>query len=1560
MTENRVDADGADPRLCVIFSEDLAQGVDLRPYVALPDPAMAVESQGSDLCVTGLSRGAETTITLRAGLPAASGEVLGRDIPVAAYIRDRSPIVRFPGRAYVLPASGDQGLTMTTINAPTVDLTLYRMSDRNLVQAIREGLFGAQLQNWRLDQFGSTVGQQVWQGQADAALPQGGGDPAMNAEVATRLDLREQAGPLLPGVYALLARVPGADREIAPAATQWFMISDLGLTSFSGTDGLTVAVRGLSDAAARPGVQVTLVSRGNAVLGTAMTDDQGVARFDAGLTRGRDTAQPALVTATLTDGDRIADLSILSLTDPEFDLSDRGVEGNPPAPPVDVFMALDRGAYRAGEVAHATILTRDGQAAAIDGLPLTAAVVRPDGTEQARLMPAPAGDGGFTLDVPIPATAPRGAWRIDLRVEQDGPPLASARLLVEDFLPERIDFDLALPDAPLPPTGAVRAHIDARWLFGAPAADLPVEGELNLTPARTLPGWEGYQFGRHDDLRPQTAQMVAGRTDADGGFDAVIDLPPALATTARPWTAQLRLDVLEGAGRPVERRASALVLPAQAAIGIRPDFADGMVAEDTNADFAVIALGPDLTPLAGEYGWVLNRIETDYQWYVSGGSWRWEPVTRRIPAGSGNVTLAGGPAQLSVPIQWGQYELVLHGGDGVESSVLFDAGWGVATGAQDTPDRLRVTLDKPAYRAGETARVTFDAPAEGAALVSVMSNRLVALQAVPVVAGMNSLDLPVTDEWGAGVYVTVSAIRPVQAQAGHAPVRSLGLAPAAVDPADRALAATLTLPAEPDPRGEAAVTLAVVGAEPGQAVHATIWAVDQGILNLTGYAPPSATDHYFGQRRLGVGLRDLYGRLILASGAADGAIRSGGDAGTVQTQAPPPTEKLMAWFSGPLVLDADGRATVQVPLPDFNGEVRVMALAWTATAVGQADATMLVRDPVVMTVTAPPFLAPGDRAQAQLVLTHVSGPPGDVALTVERTEGSVALEPSGLPDAVPVGQGARVPLTLDLTAPETEGPAGLRLSATLPDGRVVTKDLAIPVLRADQPVTRAMRLTLAPGDSVTPDLSTLGGFAPGSGRVTLAAGAYAALDVPAALTLLADFPYGCTEQIASAALPRLYAAGLMPEGAPALPGDVPRDIAQTIAQVLTRQNPEGGFGLWEAAYGDPWLDAFTTDFLSRARAIGHAVPDANFRRALMNLQNQLNAASDPQYMTSDEGATVAYAAYVLARERAAVVSDLRYYADTGTDGFATPMAAAQMGAALAALGDQQRADRMFNRARNLLARRADPQGFRGDYGTLLRDQAATLALAAEAGTQVIDRPALATSIAAGIAARTEGGARLSTQEAGWTVLAAQALATGEGGAGVTLAGAPLTAPVMDMGDAAAPLVLPLGNEGTAPVDVTLSATAVPLGDVRAGGTAYRISRSYYTPEGAPADPANVAQGTRLVAVIEVTPFDATGARLIVADPLPAGFEIDNPNLLSAGDLTGMDWLGEPVATDMAEFRADRFAASFSLSGTDTVRLAYRLRAVTSGQFHHPAATVADFYRPDRRGWTDSGTTSITP
>lgn len=181
----------------------------------------------------------------------------------------------------------------------------------------------------------------------------------------------------------------------------------------------------------------------------------------------------------------------------------------------------------------------------------------------------------------------------------------------------------------------------------------------------------------------------------------------------------------------------------------------------------------------------------------------------------------------------------------------------------------------------------------------------------------------------------------------------------------------IDVPEVAEPRQTQKVQVTVAGAAQGDEVWLTLAAVDLGILNLTGFSGPDPVQHYFGQRRLGMELRDVYGRLIDGMNGALGTVRSGGDNGAgMRLQSPPPTQDPMAAFSGPVRVGPDGVALVDVDLPAFNGTVRLMAVVWSNGAVGQAQTDMLVRDPVVVTATLPNFLAPGDTSRILLEVVH--------------------------------------------------------------------------------------------------------------------------------------------------------------------------------------------------------------------------------------------------------------------------------------------------------------------------------------------------------------------------------------------------------------------------------------------------------------------------------------------------------------------------------------------------------------------------------------------------------------
>ena len=1546
VTDHRVDADAAEPRICAVFNENLqATGVDYAPFVQSDASGLAVEVAGRELCVSGLSHGTRYRLTFRAGLPSAAGETLVRPVTIEAYVRDRSPQVWFPGRAYVLPALGDAALPIASVNADTADLVLYRMSDRNLVEAFRQRYFSNPLAYWEVEDLADGMAEEVWRGTGQM---QGNAEEMLNREVTTLLPMGEAVRGRKPGVYLLEASLPETDPYDNPPATQWFVISDIGLATMLGADGLHVFTRSLATGTAIEGARVQLVSRANSVLAEVETDAQGHARVPEGLTAGQGSAAPALVVVRAGDDD----MAFLSLTEPAFDLSDRGVEGRPAAPPIDVFATTDRGAYRAGEVVHATVLARDGRSEAIGGLPITAVLYRPDGVEYSRNLSQGSAAGGHVFDLPLGGNVPRGTWRLDFHADPDAPALASLTLLVEDFLPERIDFDLALPEGPIAVTDSPELTVSARYLFGAPGADLPIEGEVILRPSRSLDSLPGVLFGRYDDQRgPQYGNLPFDqRTDARGRATLPVVFPEINAP-GMPLQARINVRVSEGSGRPVERSLTRLLTGAGPMIGIKPAFDDDLP-EGAEARFAVQALGPELAPVPMQVRWRINRVKTRYQWYAIDGSWTWDPITTRETVASGEVTLGAQPADIAGRVDWGRYELVVEAtgaAAGVASSVEFYAGWYGAADTTLTPDMLELSLDAPSYRPGDTATLRLVPRVAGKVLVTVMSNRLIAMQTLDATEGENVVTLPVSDDWGAGAYVTATLVQPMQDAAGHLPTRAIGLAYASVDPGKRQLTASFEGPDEAAPRGPLDVALKVEGAAPGTRVYATIAAVDVGILNLTSFDSPDPSGYYFGQRRLGMALRDIYGRLIDRSGALPGSVRSGGDAGAqMRMQAPPPTEELVAGFSGLLVVGDDGYARTSFQIPSFNGTVRLMAVVWSDTAVGQAERDITIADPVVVTASLPRFLAPGDTARLLLELVHAKGPAGDMALTV--TGKGVAVDSSMLPPRITLARGGTTRLSVPVSASRV-GLGQIEVVLTTPDGARLTKTLMLPVQLGDPEVARLSRFTLAPGESFTLDGEVFAGFVAGSGRATLTAGALARMNVAGLLDRLDRYPYGCTEQLTSRALPLLYFDDVARAIGQDSKQDIPARIDDAISRVLANQSASGSFGLWRPASGDLWLDAYVTDFLSRARAKGYEVPDIAFRAAMDNLRGRINYAADFDY----GGEAIAYALYVLAREGAAAMGDLRYYVDEKGDAFATALADAQMGAALAAYGDPVRADAMFRRAGEKLTRDMPDAGqiWRDDYGTSLRDAAAVLALATEAGSNGVDRAALSRRVAL-------GGDPLSTQEASWSLLAAAEMIGQMPASGLSINGVSATGPVIEALEAntlGAPLVL--RNDGTAEVELSLSTFGVPLTPVPAGGKGYRIVRRYFTMQGEPMDVQEVRQGTRMVVVLTVQPFGKSEGRLMVSDPLPAGFEIDNPNLLAAGDIGALDWLELNSDARHTEFRQDRFLAAIDWRSDKTFRLAYVVRAITPGSYRHPAASVEDMYRPSFRARGESGTVRIT-
>ena len=861
------------------------------------------------------------------------------------------------------------------------------------------------------------------------------------------------------------------------------------------------------------------------------------------------------------------------------------------------------------------------------------------------------------------------------------------------------------------PGETTQIGVAVRYLYGAPGADLVVNGDVEIEAASDhgLPALKGYEAGVADeDFSPVKNELDdTPTTDVKGA--AVLDVAIPQVKATRPLEAKIAVRAGEEGGHAIERIAYLPLLPAGGLIGVKKDF--DSLAEGSQARFDVIAIGPDgLRTTRRKVHWSLYRLSNDYQWYKQDGRWNFERVKSSRRVADGAVDLKpDAPARIAAVVGLGQYRLDLRDDDpnDAQTSVTFDVGWSGEAKAP-TPDQLDVTLDKPAYAGGETMKLKIFARSEAKATVVVLGEGVKTTIDADLKKGDNEIAVPVAADWGIGAYALVLAHRPLDKAARRMPGRAIGLAWFSVDPAAHRLDVAIDAPERVRPRGKLELPIQLAGLAPHEEAYVTVAAVDVGILNLTRYETPDPRGHFYGQRALSTEIRDIYGYLIDGLQGTRGQIRSGGDSGGEETSAEKPNQEPLALYSGVVRVGPDGKAKVSFDLPAFNGTARVMAVAWSKGRTGSASADVIVRDAVVVQASLPRFLALDDQSRLNLRLDNVEGVAGDYRLSV-ALHGPLAGD-AALNQTVKLGAKAKASVNIPLRATGV-GAASLDIRLTGPKFDAA-QSLALDVEPGTSALVARSFHTLQPGESLVLSRDLLAEFIPTTGAVTASATPLGAVDVAGFLTALDVYPWSCSEQTVSRAMPLLYLSKLTGAERQAIEGDVPARVERAIAILLSRQDSTGGFGLWSAEGGgeDMWLTAFVTDFLTRARENKYAVPQRAMDQALDRLRNYVVNASD---VKAENSAALAYALYVLARNGRPVAGDLRYFEDARLDAFGTPFARAQLAAASALTGDRARSQRTFFAAGEALSTAKSSNVSRADYGSLLRDGAGLLTLAAE-------------------------------------------------------------------------------------------------------------------------------------------------------------------------------------------------------------------------------------------------------
>ena len=1492
------------------------------------------------------------------GLRAVNGATLAAEYTARLETRDLQPTVGFASRGSVLPTRLAEGLPVIALNVDKVDVDFFRVKPESLPAFLSQWGRNSSLQSYEAKDLLS-MADLVYGGRFDL-------NPARNTRESLILPTSGIKALQQPGVYLAVMKPSGSYNYSTPATL--FSLSDIGLSVHRYQKRLDVFTQALEGGKVLADVELELLDGKGKRLAQGKTDKAGHAEL---------ALAPKAEVLLARQGDQT---SLLRLNTAALDLAEFDI-GGPTAHPLQFFVFGPRDLYRPGETVLLNALLRDRDGKPVTPQPVSVEVRRPDEQVSRKFVWSPDASGFYQYLLQLAGEAPTGRWQLVFDLGDGKPQLYE--FLVEDFLPERMALELKGSDTPLSPDQTADIEVTGRYLYGAPAAGNRLSGQVYVRPLReAVSRLPGYQFGSVTESElTQDLELDESVLDADG--KQTLQLQSQWSQAKSPLQLIVQASLQESGGRPITRRLVQPVWPAERLPGVRGLFEGTETDGDGPVEFELLVADKDGHKLAAENLKVrLVRERRDYYWnYSESDGWSYHYNEKFLNLNEETVSLnVGETAKVSFPVEWGPYRVEVEDpSTGLISSLRFWAGYRAqdnAEGGAVRPDQVKLALDKAAYVEGETARVTVTPPAPGKGYLLVEgSDGPLWWEEIEVPAEGKTFDVKLDPSWARhDLYVSALVIRPGERKTNVTPKRAVGVLHLPLDRSQRKLSLTLDAPEKMRPKQPLTVKFKVKNADGSipESTHVLLAAVDAGVLNITDYPTPDPYASLFGRKAYGADQLDIYGQLIEAGQGRLASLAFGGDAALAKGGKRPATSvNIVALQSAPVTLNEHGEGEVSVNIPDFNGELRLMAQAWTDDRYGMAQAKTVVAAPLVAELAAPRFLAGGDQTRLALDLSNLTDTPQTLAVQL-NAEGQLSLLGNERQN-VTLSPGQRSTLQIPVKAQGGFGSGVVKVTVNglnLPGETVApfSREWTLGVRPAYPAMLKHYRAVLKDQPWNLPE-GELQAFEPEGREALLSLSSRPPLNLGEQIRALKAYPYGCSEQTTSGLYPALYAdATLLKrlglEGEP--DAERTRKIELGIERLLGMQRYNGSFGLWGAdGQEEYWLTAYITDFLLRARDEGYAVPRQALQQASQRLlryvqERNLIEADYSDNLDHTRFAVQAYAASVLARSQQAPLGALRSIFERRSDAV-SGLPLVQLSIALQKMGDQPRADQAL--AAGLAVTRKGDQWL-GDYGSPLRDQALILALLEENDLMTDQREQRLFELSDQLAASPW----LSTQERNSLFLAGRDLLgkpevdwsaqLNSGGqirelnnrqSGLKLDGPQLSTP------------LSVRNEGVDTVYQQLTISGYPLQAPAAGGENMSIRRDYLGMNGEPLDLNALKSGDLVLVHVAVTAKQPVPDALVV-DLLPAGLELENQNLgQSAASLENASsevkqWREamQNANVEHQEYRDDRYVAALKLEGSGTAHLLYLARAVTPGTYRIPPPQVESMYRPN---WQAVGETS---
>jgi uncharacterized protein YfaS (alpha-2-macroglobulin family) len=806
----------------------------------------------------------------------------------------------------------------------------------------------------------------------------------------------------------------------------------------------------------------------------------------------------------------------------------------------------------------------------------------------------------------------------------------------------------------------LKGAVTARYLFGAPMGARPVAWTYTRSPGYSAPPAITEKYGddrwvfvgwpeREGSFLPGEIKRAETALEKTGTLALSLETP---LDSGLPYAYTLEADVEDVSRQHIANRASLTVHPAPWYVGVRrpPYFQE----QKNGLKTEIVTIGLDGTAVAGV---PVEVTLTRVQWVSvrraeGNGFYAWDTERKEVPAGKWTITTAADPVPLDAPLATGGYFLLeatgrdASGRSAVTRTSFYVLGDGYTAWARFDHNRIELVPERQTYKPGDTARIMIQSPWEQAtALVTTEREGIRSHRQFTLTSTQQSISVPITDSDIPNVFVSVLLVK--GRSKGEAPAEGgpsaemadtsdpgkpsfrLGYVELKVE--DRTKRLTVAVAANKEeyrPATSATVRLDVKDhAGRGTASEVTLWAVDYGVLSLTSYRTPDVLGSVYVRKALQVINADnrqriISRRVLTPKGETEGG-GGGADAGAGTLRK---DFRVLAFWLGSVTTGADGRASVDVKLPESLTTYRIMAVAADrGSRFGSGEAEVRTNKPLTLAPTFPRFLAVGDRAQFGAVVGSQLPTAGTAVVTMKT------LDPTVLALAGPLEQTIAIPARGNIEvrfegAGMAIGRARVQMTVKLDNETDAFEDV-IPVEVLASPETVAAYGTVADtATTATETLTTPAGVVPGFGGLHVEVSSTAMVGLGEGARYLVEYPYGCAEQKGSRALALLLAADL--GDAFTLPGmDTAKmrpAVQQTLKELERYQCSSGGFAYWPGACESvsPYLTSYLLHVFKVAGDLKYDVGSQMRARAYSYLEQQL-AAEPP----TNEGWWPSYTAW---------------------------------------------------------------------------------------------------------------------------------------------------------------------------------------------------------------------------------------------------------------------------------------------------------------------------------------------